>query len=156
MEAPKPENVSPEAYRLAYEAALQATLADRKERADSDSEMFRSVLSSGQAALKSAMLINGGGAVTLLAFIGHLAMENHTLKLVAGFALPLACFVLGVLLASVSAGLTYLVQKSYRWGSKAVGNILNLVVILCVLGANAAFGFGCWLAYEQFSLFGTN
>src|SRR2546430_1555238 len=34
-------------------------------------EMFRSVVTTGQAAIQSSLLINGGAAVALLAFIGH-------------------------------------------------------------------------------------
>ena len=35
-------------------------------------EMFRSVITTGQSALKATMLLNGGAAVAMLAFVGKL------------------------------------------------------------------------------------
>ena len=47
---------------MAPDVALQLVLAAQKATADSEMEMFKSIIASGQAALKSATLINGGVA----------------------------------------------------------------------------------------------
>jgi hypothetical protein len=73
----------------------------------SDLEMFKSVLASGQAVIKSATLINSGGAIAILAFVGHLTTDAQTRALVSGFATTLLWFVVGVFLASASNGLVY-------------------------------------------------
>jgi hypothetical protein len=78
-------------------------------------EMFKSVISAGQVALRSVILINGGAAVALLAFIGSIwdksTIDNLTIK---KLLISMAGFVLGVLLGGVAASLTYLVQLLYK------------------------------------------
>jgi hypothetical protein len=70
-------------------------------------ELFRSVITAGSSALRSATLINGGAAVALLAFLGSPNAKNQQ----AAFALSLAIFAFGVFAASAAEGLRYLTQK---------------------------------------------
>ena len=72
---------------------------------------FQATVQSGQAALKSAFLINGGAAVALLAFIGN--VWTKTQANVSGLGFPLLLYVFGVLSPAVASGLTYLSQYQY-------------------------------------------
>lgn len=56
-----------------YKADLQRWVSENNHRHEAQLEMFRSVITAGQGAIKSAFLLNGGAAVALLAFIAHLA-----------------------------------------------------------------------------------
>ena len=59
------------------------------------------------------MLINGGAAVALLAFLGNL-ITNNSGAAVPSFANAMQAFVLGVFLAAVAYALTYLSQICYN------------------------------------------
>lgn len=117
-------------------------------------ELFKSVILTGQNALKSAVLINGGAAVALLAFIGHVWKaadgDSALLKLLAA---PLVSFVAGVLLAAVAAGTTYLSQLCYashaesRGGVFKTGVALHVATVLFVFAAYAAFAYATCLVY---------
>ena len=107
----EPSNVDIERYR----AQLQNLNESRM-------ELFRSVITAGQAAIRSSLLLNGGAAVALLAFMGHLAQHNSGKA--ADFATCLVLFSLGALSIVMVAGFTYLSQFLYasnfssfhKWG----------------------------------------
>lgn len=111
-----------------YKARLAAWVETQKEASNINVEGFKSVIMSGQSAMRSSILLNGGGAVALLAYIGKLSVEaaGH----VSGFALPLLLFVAGALVVAVASGLTYLTQWFYFGGATwkwKVGFVLNIV-----------------------------
>jgi divalent metal cation (Fe/Co/Zn/Cd) transporter len=130
-------------------------------------ELFKSVISTAKVLIKSLILINGGAAVALLAFIGHLATaETHTGAPIHAFACPLACFVFGVGAAALFAGFVAAAQKLYaeaynqrtikddakhgrrlEWGANACV-LVSIVFALCSV---AAFALGSYLAYEVFA-----
>jgi hypothetical protein len=61
-----------------------------------------------ETALKTAILINGGAVISLLAFIGAFASKDRLNGLnLKGIVDGLACFGTGVLLAAVGIGLAY-------------------------------------------------
>ena len=63
----------------------------------------------GDAALRAALLINGGAAVSVLAFIGGLAAQDRIkLDQLKGVADSLGLFAFGVLAAVMGMGLAYL------------------------------------------------
>ena len=57
-------------------AQLQANVEERKAQQSSALEMFRSVITAGQNAIKTSLLMNGGATIALLAFLGKLTTEN--------------------------------------------------------------------------------
>src|SRR5690348_15897112 len=90
--AESPEGVSAgEASMEAYKAKLAALGNSLQQQHESNLEMFRTVIVTGQSALKSALLINGGAALAILAFVGHIwgnAKTPHILpSLTHGLAL---------------------------------------------------------------------
>ena len=91
-----------------YKADLQNWIESNKYQHESDIELFRSVTTAGQSAIKSSFILNGGAAIAALAFIGHLVESN--LKKVAIFSACLLPFTYGVLTVAVMSGFTYLSQ----------------------------------------------
>jgi len=103
-------------------------------------EMFKAVLETGQTAIKSATLINGGAAVALLAFLGSSSTSKDAGLInnlhILNYAL--IAFVVGVAFAGITSGLRYISQAIYsevmetgKW--RAWGNCIR----------NAAIFFGC-------------
>jgi|SRR6266566_2284100 len=132
------------------ELRAQALLALHRTMAEQGLEMFRTVIASGQNALKSSFLINGGAAVALLAFIGHLVATPPATHLVPDFAWPLAFFVIGVGVTAIATGFTYLTQALFHRQWLRVGNLLNVVTILLVVASYFTFAAGCYSAYHLF------
>ncbi len=109
-------------------------------------EMFRSVITAGQSALKSSMVINGGAAAALLAFTGKV-WETQISELVAGsLTSSILVFCLGVLCAALAAGTTYLSQLAFASDWVKVGHAVNCFNILAVLSSYGLFGFGSYMA----------
>lgn len=137
-----------------YKADLQLHIEQNKNYYASKLEMFRSVITSGQNAMRSSFLMNGGAAVALLAFIGHLASIKP--ESVALFAAVLMPFVLGVLAMTVTSGFTYVSQwlydsastKAQSWGFK-----INVACIVLGISSYVFFMWGmcrAYLAFQQF------
>lgn len=100
-------------------------------------------------------LINGGAAVAVLAFVGHLATASGSKDAIKAFALPLGCFVFGLLLVTIASGITYLAQRAYATQRKGrrIGNRLNgLIIVFCALSV-VAFTVGSWFAYAALANF---
>jgi hypothetical protein len=138
-----------------YKAQLAAWVEKQKEFSNFNLEGFKSVILAGQNAIRIAILLNGGAAVAMLAYIGKLSVEASAS--VSQFALPLFLFVLGALTVAVGAGVTYLSQWFYfsgggnwRW---RVGFTLNMLAILLGLTSYGLFAAGAWWAYQEFKAY---
>jgi hypothetical protein len=123
-----------------------------------DQEMFRSVIESGQAALKAAFLVTGGGAAALLAFTG--SVWKH-LPAIGIQSLSTALFILGLgaFLIALASGFTYLAQSCFaqaefttskRW--KACGEVIRWVAVSFVLANYGLFFWAVWLASDVLRL----
>jgi hypothetical protein len=67
----------------------------------------------GRAAIQSALLLNGGASVALLAFLGNLAIAQQTKGLSGSFTTfedAFVCFGIGVMLAASSNVVAFLIQ----------------------------------------------
>lgn len=109
-------------------------------------EMFRTVITTGQSALKATMLLNGGAAVAMLAFVGKLVEYKTAFTAQIGFAVLMFAF--GALASVAATGGTYLSQLLYAssnsWAKKiAIG--LHITSIVLVAGSLMLFGYGAWL-----------
>ena len=144
------EEITP-AQMEKYKAELQVLIKQNEAVQAEKIEMFRSVILSGQNALKTAFLMNGGATVTLLAFLGKLS-DQHQGK-IAVFASALVVFVIGVLAITVASGLTYLSQWFYAhsepWKRKT-GHVLNFLTIALGLASYGFFIWGTVRAYKAF------
>ncbi|MBC3457919.1 hypothetical protein [Pseudomonas mosselii] len=154
IDAPEVESEAILVERL--KAHLQTNLEIEKYNHSSDLEMFKSVIQTGQNALKAFVLLNGGAAVALLAFIGKLADASRSH--IPLFALPLTIFVIGAFFSAISSGLTYLTQMLYtenRTWLKRVGITLHVVTIVLGVASLGMFGYGTHRAYEAFIALGS-
>lgn len=132
----------PETTPLALEEAkarLQQWVVSNQYQHESSIEMFRSVIASGQNALRTSFVLNGGACVALLAFIGHLAQFNT--PAVPIFANALFPFVIALIAISLTSGLTYIGQSMYahnhlKWGDK--------VKAICIILGFSSAVFFCW------------
>lgn len=155
------ESSAPQVSQLAeLEHSARTSAADRKHKAEL--EMFKAVIESGKTALTTVMLVNGGAAVALLAFIANMAAKvDSPIKLYA-IAGALMWFVMGVLLAALATGTTYLTQSAYaeqmygapgkpvsRWVKIGI-DYGDYTAIGLVFLAYCAFAAGAFTAYRAF------
>jgi|SRR3990167_9400757 len=115
---------------------------------EQDIELFKSVITSGQNTLRASMLLHGGAAVALLAFIGHLVVNASTRPLVGQFAPIMTCFLIGVLNVVVCHGITYLTQYFYHHKRNIMGHILNISSSILSVFGYGLFGYACYLSYQ--------
>ncbi len=138
-----------------YRADLQNWIEANKYQHENHLELFRSVITAGQNAIKSSFLLNGGAAVALLAFIAHLAEFDPTK--ISAFAACLVYFAIGAFAVAVISGLTYLSQwwygSDYGWARK-LGFGCNIACILLGIGSYAIFAWGLLAAHRAFLTFG--
>jgi hypothetical protein len=123
-----------------YEAQQQQSL-----------ELWRAVITFAQSSLKSALIINGGGAVALLAFIGNIWAKGIAPEAVAPITLSIAYFGFGVLAAALGSATTYVTQYSYaaNWQRNAV--VFHVATVAIVFISFILFGFGAFEAYTSFA-----
>jgi hypothetical protein len=136
-----------------YKAELASWVSKTQHVSAWELEGFKQVIALGQSAIKSVTLINGGAAVALLAFIGHLAVAATSKYQITPFAESLRYFVAGVLCSALASGTTYLSQYFYSRSGKwwaALAITFHLATVLVTICAFAAFIQGASLAYHAF------
>ena len=132
-----------------YKANLQNISDTGRYQHETRLEAFRSTINMGQSAIRSSFLLNGGGALALLAFISHLAqVKAEKLPEFADCLLP---FVFGVLTITMTSGFTYLCQwfsaHEKSWSEK-LGYRLNILCIFLGLTSYAMFTWGIFSAHN--------
>lgn len=122
-------------------------------------ELFKAATEGGQIALRSAIVINGGAAVTVLAFAGNAITKGQVhpgAPLLTAIGTALLWFMFGVGGAGVASGFRYLSQFAYsqsnlgrgnRWWARS-GAIGNVISILLGVGSFALFFVGGVAAYH--------
>jgi len=159
-----PETESSSSYQNnleEYKAKVQSGLEHYRAVQQHRLEVFKIVTNAGQAALKSAILINGGGSVAILAFIGNIfkTVDPINASLVHSLGVSLRMFAIGTLCAAMAAGGTYLVQffdatgldsKHHKiWNG--VAHFFNILVIITVIYSYYRFWLGVDFAHIAFS-----
>jgi len=118
---------SPDKYKQYTELSHQSNL-----------EMSKSEIESDLSAIKSAMLLNGGAAIAMLAFIAYLSESRpFSISVLAPTILP---FTLGAFASGLIYGGRYLAQTCYahkktKWGDR----ITHLCIALGVASYTAFF-----------------
>jgi hypothetical protein len=122
-------------------------------------ELFKAAMEAGQTALRSAIVINGGAAVTVLAFAGNAITKGQVIPgapLLTAIGAALLWFMVGVGGAGVASGFRYLSQFAYshsnlgrgnRWWWRS-GTVFNLISIALGVGSFAVFFVGGVAAYH--------
>ncbi len=115
----------------------------------------------GQGTLKNAILINGGGAAALLAFIGHVwgPTSRSTIVLLSW---PLFCFVLGVVAAAFASAIACLAEGAGFAEDIAMvddkpklsltSKRLAWLTVFLVICSFILFSLGCTQAYIAFTV----
>lgn len=143
--------VPTEAKLERYKAELSNFFDQERRRHEWDVELFKSVIQSGQIALRSCILVNGGAAVALLAFLGHVSSQAARTTLINDIAGSMGIYAAGVAAGALATGLAYLAQWLYMHSSKQwIGGIANVSTILTGLTSLGAFSFASWRAYQAF------
>ena len=124
-------------------------------------ELFKSVIESGKAALNTLLLVCGGSALALLAFIGNLAAKDGDSPRIAALAPALLCYASSLGVIAFEAGATYIAQfffagDAYRAGvsntwHRKVGNAFNLVAAAAFAVALCLYAWGSIIAYRNLS-----
>src|SRR5262249_40573800 len=117
---------------------------------------YETVLSSGQAALRALMTLNGGATIAFLTFIGHLTEKGGVPKESAGaFIDALQYFVCGTAFAVLGYGTIFLTNTSsyaetkYLWKWKP-SNGLFFATIAWGLASLVLFGIASYFAVKGF------
>jgi hypothetical protein len=124
-----------------YKAENDRSIANQQAKSLSELEMFKSIILSGQSALKGALIINGGAAIAILAFIGNSLTKANQITTHQNLAEPLLLFTIGVLTSATSAGVTYLSQLAYsNFEEQNTGKALHVLAVLLIGSSYALFG----------------
>lgn len=126
----------------------RATVASRM-------ELFKATISTAQTALKTALLVNGGAAIAMLAFMGNIFSKVDRsaviqMGLLHRLTPALICFTVGVALGASATATTYLAQSSFHYRQDKVGLIYRRISIGLVVLAHCAFILGIWQASSAF------
>jgi hypothetical protein len=121
-------------------------------------ETFKGLINLSIEALKALLLINGGAAVAVLAYLGNLASHGSVLHL-PNIKTALMWFAGGVLATALAFIVAYFTQYRLYFEERArhmrqpfhqrhaIG--MGIATVL-VLSSAIAFGFGCWSAATAF------
>jgi hypothetical protein len=131
--------------------ALEAFKVQAPLQHASDLEQWKTVIESGLTALKSLILINGGAAVALLAFLGNLLTKAPPTG--RGYpteqiALSMLMFVLGVFLAGFGTAARFMIFLAMSRKRAKLSNFFNALAIASGMLSLAAFVVGGWMAYK--------
>ena len=135
-----------------------------KARQESAQQLFNSVIEYGKHALNAALIINAGAAISLLTFIGNLAVRLN-LQSSASLANALVLFVLGVLAGAMAMGGAYCTQfyyaaEYYKMGGNTAQNKgairFHIATACFVVVAYVLFLSGAFISYSVLKDFGTH
>jgi hypothetical protein len=124
------------------------TTTHTTEHSDGPSEpAFNAVITYGNTALRTLILINGGACIAMLTFLSRNADgQEDYLSLI--FAL--LCFAGGVFAGAASSMLTYFSQKAYSHHAQEVGRRWQVGVVIAGVGSLLLFGGGAGIACYGF------
>lgn len=131
----------------------QMKLEQYKAQIHAGRENFKAVIAMGQNAIKSALLVNAGAAVAVLAFMG-----KGGAFIFPGLYEALLRFSLGVFCSIVAGGTAYLSQTAFAlfvdWREPAKNSFVGLAMqgLSCLLIA-AAYLFFLWGIFLAYSIF---
>lgn len=139
----KSATVSTEAQKLQHQSNLEWYKAQRQ----SQLEMFKSTMESAHSALRASLIVNGGAAVALLAFVGNVWAKAQTASVAHALAAAIAWFSAGVLLGGLASFATYFTQFFYYHEFKRSGITVHIAAVGLVAFSYVAFGLGVVRAY---------
>lgn len=140
------DSLNHEAELAKFKAENDRNIAHSNNETSQSIEMFKSVITAGQSALKASMIVNGGAAAALLAFTGKIWETQTSEVVVDSLTSSIYIFCLGVLCAALATGTTYLSQLAFSYDGLKLGHTINSLTIIIVLCSYSSFGFGAYIA----------
>jgi hypothetical protein len=122
-------------------------------------ETFKGLITLSIELLKALLLINGGAAVAILAYLGNLSSHDSSAGHQPNMKNALLCFSVGVLTAAVTFLVAYLTQlrlymeEHGRHEHQQFRTLHPMGITLgtiLVIASAFAFGAGCWIAASAF------
>jgi hypothetical protein len=115
-------------------------------------ERIKAVIQFALAAIQGVILVNGGAAVAILAFLGNIWQKDNSLHPMAlAITWPLELFLCGVTAGVATAAMGYLAQLTLAVGSMRFGNLFRVLAMLCVVVGVGAFFWGSVSAASAFA-----
>lgn len=135
-----------------YKTQLAQAIETNRQIHQSNIESFKAAVTSGQSAIRSLFLLNGGAAIAILAFLGHLT-QHHPDRLPT-FAWTLLPFTVGVFATATVSGLTYLSQVFFaRNETEKYGFAFQFACVGVGVSSLVCFAIGMRRAYDAFVAF---
>lgn len=133
-------------------ASESFTLRESRHKAELETnlEVFRSVFTYGQAALRTTITINGGAAIAILAFLARYVGSPSLNVDISKFSTSLLIFGIGVFIGAFTTGLTYLTQYFYSNEQNKLGVTFQSLSLFLGICSIMCFGVGIWLSYLGF------
>lgn len=131
---------NPEEKQHYEKVTIPAWLEELKGYHLKDAESLKAVFQFGGAALKSVILINGGAAVALLAFMG--AIFEHDKAVSEALVCPLMVFTFGVLSAAIASSGSYFAQYYSSSKNEGAANGWRWAAIILVVFSYILFAAG--------------
>jgi hypothetical protein len=122
-------------------------------------ETFKGLINLSIEALKALLLINGGAAVAILAYLGNLASHDSSAAHLPNMKNALLCFGGGVFATALAFIVAYFTQyrlyleeraRHIREPFKTRHTIGMAIATVLVFTSATAFGAGCWIAASAF------
>lgn len=137
----------------AYEAELTRWKAQTERATTFAVENFKSVIEAGASALRAGMVINGGGAIALLTFLGNVMSraDNANAWAVSGMSTAMLAFFVGTAAACLGYMMRYLSQYGYAEDIKCLAITTHILAVIGGLASMFSFFLGGWIAYGVFS-----
>jgi hypothetical protein len=135
--------------KIEYEHKMKLFEVEAPLEVQKQLEMFKATLETGQTALKSLTLINGGAALALLTFIGTIVTKEPDSELITVATLygPMMTFVAGLGLAGLASAARYISQDLYNV-SQCWGHIFKALAVASGVMSLIAFGYGSYWSGE--------
>jgi len=143
-----PEGMTP-AQLEKYRGEMSAWLEGIKGQEAGKVEMLKATMEYGGAAIKSSLLINGGAAIALLAFIGKIWGPESKAD-IQDLSCSLIFFVMGVAFSAMAMAAAYFTQGYYTVNNDKAGNTWKKVAIVLVSFSYILFVSGAFTAYKTF------
>lgn len=130
------------------QASDSLTLRESKYKAqlENEMEMFKTIFVYGQRTLKAMLIINGGAAVAMLAFLSRYLSSGTSDVNMHYFTVALLIFGAGVFLGAFTAGLSYITQYCYYHYENKSGLIFHIASV--ITGISSLVGFCAGLYYS--------
>lgn len=136
-----------------FNAKNQSAVEKYKEDRAEWRELFKAVISNGQATIRLLATINGGAALALLAFIGKVWSENFPDSFMGGnITLSLLYLCIGLGMSALTQGFAYIAQHFFTYDNDKLGAVFQKLTAILGFGSLFLFFLGIFYACKGFGL----